>query len=325
MDQHQGRSITGVGEEHFDSVRPNNHGRDYEDIAVVETVLFSKLVCWDQERKLGSTPRSHGAWATGNRRCDMFRTLASFALALVVSGCGKSSPTGPTPTATTPLPLVTETATTRYFYEAGDHVDIDLQEPFNAWAMDRLGVRPPGKIDYKKYLSRQSMGAYTGIANTNGFAEPEKFVLHTIWPSDNHEMVHVYTALIGRPSDFFNEGMAVSFQTIPAQQDFIARFNGQPVHEACRSYLASGQLQLPLVNYVTTAQFRAITDQELSYREAGSFMLFLTERYGMEAVKAFFRTGTRDDSLATIRSRFQPAVGVSLDQAAADWLAMLRS
>lgn len=41
--------------------------------------------------------------------------------------------------------------------------------------------------------------------------------LHTIWPFDNHEVVPVLTAPIGRPSDFFNEGIAVSFQTDPAR------------------------------------------------------------------------------------------------------------
>ena len=139
------------------------------------------------------------------------------------------------------------------------------------------------------------MGRYTGNGNTNGFAEPELWRFHTIWPFDNHEVVHVYSAMIGRPTDFFNEGLAVSFQTDPSRDDFAVRFNGVQVHDACRTYLASGVLPLPLSSYVTTAAFRAITDSVVSYRMAGSFVLFLADRFGMAAVEAFMRGATRDD------------------------------
>jgi hypothetical protein len=97
------------------------------------------------------------------------------------------------------------------------------------------------------------MGRFTGNGNTNGFAEPEQWRIHTIWPWDNHEVVHVYTATIGRPSDFFNEGIAVSFQTDPARADFTVRLNGEQVHDACRAYLRAGTLpvryQIPDTRY----------------------------------------------------------------------------
>jgi len=130
--------------------------------------------------------------------------------------------------------------------------------------------------------------------------------------------------MIGRPSDFFNEGIAVSFQTDPANGDFTVRFNGQQVHDACRAYLRAGELPLPLSLYVTSAGFRGITDDVLSYRMAGSLVLHLTERFGLPAVLRFFRTDNRDESLDTIRARVQAAFGVSLDEAEASWLAMLR-
>ena len=211
----------------------------------------------------------------------------------------------------------------RYYHEAGDTVEVERQEAYNAWALEQLGVQPPQKVEYRKYFSRDAMGRYTGNAGTNGFAEPGQWRLHTIWPFDNHEVVHVFTAMVGRPSDFFNEGIAVAMQIDPSRGTFSASFNGLDVHEACRGYLRSNLLPLPVSRYATTSEFRGITDQVLSYRYAGSFVRFLTERYGRPAVLQFFRAGTREESLTTIRSRILDTFGVSLDAIEADWLAFL--
>jgi hypothetical protein len=240
----------------------------------------------------------------------------------LATGCG-DSPTAPS-RFTPPLPLVAETATTRYYHEQGDTIDVSRQEAFNAWALERLGVVPPQKIEYRKYLSRDAMGAHTGNRNTNGFAEPPLWRFHTIWPYDNHEIVHIYTAMMGRPSDFFNEGIAVSFQTIPAIGDFTVRFNGQQVHQACRGYLQGNLLPLPLSRYVTTTGFRGIADSTLSYRMAGSFVLHLTERFGLPAMLRFMEINNREESLDTIRTRIRDVFGVTLEEAESSWLTMLR-
>jgi hypothetical protein len=249
------------------------------------------------------------------------RSLAMTLTAIgVIAACG-GSPSAPSPS---PLPLVNETAMMRYYHESGDTIDIPRQEAFNAWAVERLGIALPQKGEYRKYLSREAMGRYTGNANTNGFAEPALFRIHTIWPFDNHEVVHVFTALIGRPSDFFNEGIAVSFQVDPARDDLTVRFNGQQVHEATRLYLQSGSLPLPLSRYVTSSGFRSISDSTMSYRMAGSFVLYLTERFGLPAMLRFMHVNNRDESLESIQGRAQAVFGVSLEQIESDWLAMLR-
>lgn len=239
---------------------------------------------------------------------------------LLTCSCG-GSPASPS----AELPLVAETSTSRYYRTESDTIEIPRQEAFNAWALQRLGVTLPAKIEYRKYLSREEMGRYTGNANTNGFAEPSLFRIHTIWPFDNHEVVHVLTALVGRPSDFFNEGIAVSFQVDPANDRFIVEFNGAQVHRACRGYLDAGVLPLPLSRYATTSGFRGISDQVMSYRMAGSFVLHLTERFGLAAVLGFFQASTRDDAAGTIDTRMQATFGVSLADAESAWLAMLRT
>ncbi|MFN8582643.1 MAG: hypothetical protein U0163_16915 [Gemmatimonadaceae bacterium] len=92
----------------------------------------------------------------------------------------------------------------------------------------------------------------------------------------------------------------------------------------CRGYRRGGTLPLPLSRYVTTAGFRGLSDQVMSYRMAGSFVLFLEEQFGLQRVLDFFRSGARDDTLAQIQSKFQLAFGKSLDEVEAAWLATLQ-
>ena len=253
----------------------------------------------------------------------MGKRIPSLALiATIVGGCGGGGPTTPS---RSPLPVATESASFRYHHAAGDRVDADWQESYHQWAISRLGVQLPQKIEYFKYQSRQDMGDHTGHYNTNGFAEPALFEIHTLWSIDNHEVVHIYTALVGRPSDFFNEGIAVAFQTNPATSQFESVFNGLEVHQACRQYLQSGTLVVPLDRVMATDGFRAVSDQTLSYRQAGSFMRFVLDRYGIPRTLDFFRASSRTDNVATIKARFQAAFGVPIETAESDWLAMLRN
>ena len=54
-------------------------------------------------------------------------------------------------------------------------------------------------------------------------------------------------SLIGRPSDFFNEGIAVAFQTDPYNGDYVPRHKGMPVHYWGKKYKDEGTL-IPLDN-----------------------------------------------------------------------------
>ena len=246
--------------------------------------------------------------------------FAGLLIVLVSAAAACDSPAEPT---AAPLPLQRETAGMRYYYAGGDTIDVDWQETYNAWAIDRIGVRSPQPIEYYKYRSRSDMGDHIGVSTTNGYSEPGLFRIHSIWSTDNHEVVHVLAALIGRPSDFFNEGFAVSFQTDPKGGNLSVRFNGVQVHDACRDYRLSGALPRPLVDYVTTSRFRSIQDSTMSYRMAGSFMLHLTERYGLPAVLEFLRGDGQNESLATIQSRMRSVFGVSVEEAESSWLQML--
>ena len=97
--------------------------------------------------------------------------------------------------------------------------------------------------------------------------------------------------------------------------DLDSKFDGVEVHTAARTYLETGQLVLPLDRILDNASFRDIPDPVLSYREAGSFVRFLIDRYGLDRVLALFPGGSYTDSAAAVRRRFEAAFGVTVAQA----------
>ena len=252
----------------------------------------------------------------------MRRTASIVLTVLAAAGCGGSSPSSPS---RTPLLVVAETEHYVFHAASAGSVDTAWQEVYHRWAVGRLGVQPPRKIGYYKYTSRQDMGDHTGKYNTNAYADASAFEVHTLFSSDNHEVVHLFISLIGDAPGLFSEGIAVAFSTDPTAGDFESKFNGVEVHAAARTYLETGQLVLPLDRILDNESFRSIPDSVLSYREAGSFVRFLIDRYGLDRVLALFPGGSYADSAAAVTGRFEAAFGVTVTQAEAAWLEMLRS
>jgi hypothetical protein len=238
--------------------------------------------------------------------------------AVATLACG--SPAAPS------SPALTETIESAHFsfhYASGDRVDSTWQEQFHEWAVRQLDVTPARKITYNKYQSRTHMGSLIGVSNTNGFADPSSFTLHTIWPTDNHETVHLYTSLFANPGPvaLFNEGMAVAHQVNPATNDFTPKWSGTPLDDITRSARQGGRLPA-LSTIVETAGFRAI-DPNLAYPVSGSFVRYVLDRFGLAPIKEFFRRGTPNDSAETLRTQFLAVFGISFEQAEQDWLAHL--
>jgi hypothetical protein len=240
-------------------------------------------------------------------------------IALLVSCGGSASPTSPSPQALAQaLPMTQDSANFTYRYSAGDSVDPQRQEAWFAWAVAHLGVNSSRKIQYYKYVSTSQMKEITGTSS-NGWSDPPQYSIHTIFPWDDHEVVHVLTALVGRPSDFFNEGIAVSMQTDPYATDPTrALWNAQPLDAIARAAQVQGRLP-HVQNMADTSSFRAISDTD-GYPWAGSFLQFLVMNYGMTRTLDFFRGGGgRDESLSTIMSRFEQVYGISLTDADLAW------
>jgi len=237
-------------------------------------------------------------------------------LAVLLTACGGAPPTSPSVG-------LTEQVVTEHFvfhYSAGDTVDTAWQETYHAWAVAELGVTP-GPITYNKYRDRAQMGAITGHGSTNGYAEPSLNTLHTIWPTDNHEVVHVYAGPWGFPVALFVEGLAVAYQTNPPAGDFTPKWSGTPIHDLARRFRAQGQL-VPISTMAVTSSFRSI-DDNISYPESGSFVRFLIDTQGIAPMRQLYGSMPNDAPLAAARAAFEGVYGFSLEEAEIRWLRAL--
>jgi hypothetical protein len=259
-------------------------------------------------------------------KLDMRRIFIAVLSALAaagIPGCGgELARIGPlAPSAGDPALSVTlETAHYLFHYSSNDRVDADRQEAFHDWAVVQFGIVVPAKIHYYNYLSVDHMQALTG-EGAMGRADVAANAIHSIWEWHAHEAVHIYTAIIGRPSDFFNEGIAVGLAVDPLGGRNYPLWNNAPVHTVARTALRGGQVP-PLATIVETDAFRRLRG-EVSYPVAGSFVEFLVDTRGIGPILTFFRTGNRLDSRATIERNFESAIGVTLQQAEQEWLAFL--
>jgi hypothetical protein len=123
------------------------------------------------------------------------RDGAVLALTMTTAAACGSSPSSPSKP---PPPVSAETEHYVFHAAVGDAIDTAWQEAYHAWAIARLGVQPGRKIGYYKYTSRQDMGDHTGKYGTNGYADVTALEIHTLWSTDNHEVVHLFVSLVGR-------------------------------------------------------------------------------------------------------------------------------
>lgn len=221
------------------------------------------------------------------------------------------------------LPRQGESQHFAYFSTSPGQVDTAYQERHYAWVVTKLALSYPGKIGYYRYADRAHLERATGKV-TNGFAEPEKGRFHSIWPTDNHEYVHVlFASQVGLPSALFTEGVAVAHQgaSFTGSFDGPPLWNGSSVNQLARKHLAEGTLP-SLDQLVESNRFRS-HDSQMTYPIAGSFVRYLIDQAGVERFKQFAARSGNTDSQRTIESDFQAVYGESLASWWSRWHAFL--
>ena len=201
---------------------------------------------------------------------------------------------------------------------SGDTINAMWQEMYHDWATATLGVTPLRKITFNKYTSRSHMQAVVGVGNTNAYADRNAYAIHTIWPTDNHEVVHLFTSTWGDPTALVNEGVAVAFQVDPSR-DLTPRWSGTALHDLTRQFRQQGRL-VPLATLAETVSWRN-QDPNVAYPESGSFMRWLIDDYGLDRVRALYaRAVGPNEPAAGVRASFAAVYGRSLDELEAAWL-----
>lgn len=216
-----------------------------------------------------------------------------------------------------PLDQTLETEHYVFRFARGDVVNATWQEAYHAWLTSVLPVAVPGKVEYRKYRDRAHLQALTGEV-TNGFADLTATRFHSIWPTDNHEVVHVLVIhSLGHPPALFNEGIAVAHSTNAPADDYVPRWSGESVHDLAAAASAEGRL--PDLSHLLTSRGFFDFDTRLTYPVAGSFVRHLIKTRGLQPLVLLLAASHFDDDAATLEARFLEAYGETLAEAWLEW------
>jgi hypothetical protein len=248
------------------------------------------------------------------------RLALAFAL-VALSACRNSTPTQPSTHPSAVVPLLTERLETEsiiFNFAPGDSVDAEWQQAFHAQATSLLGVTLPLKLHYNKYLSEAHLRQLTG-AQSRSWADPPAYAVHTPDPHHGHEALHVYTYLLGWPTDYLLEGIAVGLNVDPfsGASPFYPYPVGAHVHAQARRALEQGEL-IPIEGIVENAGFWS-KPTSLTYPQAGSFIAFLTDEHGIDRLKRLTASVDHATAEATVVSTFHSIYGTSLGEAEQSW------
>jgi hypothetical protein len=93
------------------------------------------------------------------------------------------------------------------------------------------------------------------------------------------------------------------------------------VYDLVKKYKDGGVL-IPIDNILDSSGFRS-GDYTIAYPEAGSFVRYLIDTYGIGQLKNFFASSSYSDSIAEIKTKFQSIYGISINDVEQDWLNFL--
>lgn len=201
----------------------------------------------------------------------------------------------------------------RIYVEAGQYADTEIErlkarvEAIRDKTLKFIG----GKDEKASFVflvdSRKRMRELTGD-EVNGLSIADKRAVFMVLNSEmrgipNHEFFHLYAYRFWkRPKEtFVSEGMAVYSDD---------KWHSQELHPLVSFLKAKGKL-IPIRQLVEN--FRKQNDL-ISYPQAGSFMKFLSEKYGKDKVTAVWKSGEKV---------FAKAYGKNVDELEKEWLAFI--
>jgi hypothetical protein len=225
--------------------------------------------------------------------------------ALVVAASVAAAPGGSAQTVVAAAPpgfrLTQRTAHGSYYARGAARPDVRRIEAFVGRLQLQLGA-PASESRYFAYESPEEIAAATGH-HAAGVTFGGRREVHSTQPFHRHELVHLVAAELGDPGRFFQEGLAVALGD-------EGRWQGAAVNALARRGARPGILKRLVADFDSAPH-------EVSYPVAGSFVAWLIKAHGLDRVRELFRTSGEP------AAAFERAFGVSLDQAAAAWLASL--
>jgi hypothetical protein len=202
-----------------------------------------------------------------------------------------------------------------YYYEPSSPAERDIAKIKRIMERDRahiLSLLGSEQTDFRtqafivdsrsrmKELSHQDINAWA-VGTVFAFVYGD-----TMQALGAHEETHLLSQhLWGTPhGDWLTEGLAVYSDD---------NWQGHPLHAVCKQLHEQGKL-IPLTSLATNHKWSASDPADVLYPEAGSFIKFLYERYGLNAVKTVWQQGA---------SKVPDTFGKNLSQLEQEWFLVI--
>ena len=206
-----------------------------------------------------------------------------------------------------------------------DYVDeIRYAEQEFSKALRKFGIQLTHKIDFYKARTDVECGKLMNFGPVNGYVlmpqSTEKSFGHDIWFVasssfvNHHEFIHVITGLLSMPFDnpAITEGMACAFAgAFHSTPDYV-------IDEACNQIRQS--TLYPLKTLLTMDNQTFGLNNYITYSQAGSFIRFLHDRYGIGKLKNMCSMPLKgSEAIASIETNYN----CKIDQLEKEWMKYL--
>lgn len=208
-----------------------------------------------------------------------------------------------------PKPVPWETQTTKNYvfhwlpgHPMPPHAPEDQQARFDDFTQ-KLGLKSDIVINYYFYpdtLAIQRMIGIKGVMYTNW----DDYEFHTVFPGDDHEVVHFITDSIGRPPRAIAEG------TVFWLQD---RWGSIPLDDEIRALVKANGV----TPFTDLFEFNTLNrvDPQAATITASAFVKFLVYRWGKEGLIEFYRAANGMNAYLPIANAFEASFRMPMTQA----------
>jgi hypothetical protein len=205
------------------------------------------------------------------------------------------------------LRRVAKTSRARYYSVDRARVDVRRSEAYLERLESLFGRTPAGwSVDVVVHPAHGVLRSAEGAA-ASGITDLLAGRVDSVRAFHPHELVHAAAGRLGMPPAFFAEGLAVALSS-------GGRWRGRDIDAVAQGALMGGARLEPLLEH-----FGA--EPDLDYPLAGSFVAFLLDSHGIEAMVEFLeRCGP---SPFTFEESFRAAYGRTIANASLAWRARL--
>lgn len=210
-----------------------------------------------------------------------------------------------------PVPWETQTTKNYVFHWLPGH-PMPAQAPeaqqarFDDYAT-RLGIKSDVVINYYFYpdtTTIQQMIGIKGIMYTNW----DDYEFHTVYPNDDHEVVHFITDSVGRPPRVIAEGTVFWLQDSWGEKSL-----DEQISSVVKSHMVTKFTELFEQENVQRA------DPTAAMTTATAFVKFINFRWGQQGLIEFYRAANGMNTYMPISKAFETSFGIPLDKAEQDF------